>query len=65
MWGEWSYSASVFTFCDPIPEVLPKPDGACCLLGILLLLPVMALEGLHLLHLLKIYVEVNLCYDGM
>lgn len=65
MWDEWSYSASVSTFCDPMPEVLCKPDGACCLLGILLLLPMVVWEGFHLPRSLKIDVEVNLCDDGM
>jgi len=63
-WDEWSYSASVSTCCSPVPEVLRKHDGACGLLGILLRLPVVALEGLHLPHLLKVYMEVNLCCDG-
>lgn len=65
MRDEWSYAASVSMFCDPMPEILCKRDGACRLLGIPLLLPVMALEGLHLPCLLKIDVEVNLCYGGM
>lgn len=65
MWDERSYSASVSTFCHLMPEVIHKPSRQQAPSRILSLLPVMALEGLHLPHLLKIYVGVSFCYDGM
>lgn len=65
MWGEWSYLASMSMFCHPMSEVIHKPSRQQAPSKILSLLPVMALEGFHLPHLLKIYVGVNFCYDGM
>lgn len=57
---KWDYFPSKSTLCNPLPEVFRKPSSR-----IFLLLPLMALEGFHLLCLLKIYIEVNLWFDGM